>query len=121
MSFTTVLNVRFNTDLGKEFRVPRAGSFMQFDDADRVILSAWLDRAATRGIESALDLTIRPWKIVGLDAAFGIFETNRKRASWLIVRHGSEWVLASCADGFVSDVSSSLAEILELIDNELGG
>lgn len=94
----------------------RVGTFTGLDATDRQILSAWLDRSAATGIDTVLDLAIRPWNIAGASAIFGVFETNRDQASWLIVRYGSGWTLARCADGFISDVSASLPDILRLID-----
>ena len=108
--------VRSNTRWNGDFWVMRVGTFTGLDATDRQILSAWLDRSAATGIDTVLDLAIRPWNIAGASAIFGVFETNRDQASWLIVRYGSGWTLARCADGFISDVSASLPDILRLID-----
>ena len=89
------------------------------DVTDRRILSAWLDQAGTDGIDTVLDLGVRPWNIAGAGAIFGVFETHRDQASWLIVQYGPGWILARCADGFISEMSVSLADILRLIDTDL--
>ncbi len=97
----------------------RAGTFTGLGPTDRRLLAAWLDRAADTGIDTVLDLASRPWNITGSSAIVGVFETNREHASWLIVRYGSGWTLARCADGFISDVSATLPDILRIIDAEL--
>ena len=112
-------DVRFTTRWGEETSVPRAGLFTGLGATDRRLLEAWLGRAADAGIDTVLDLAIRPWNITGASAIFGVFETSRDQASWLIVRYGSVWTLARCADGFISDVSASLPDILSIIDAEL--
>ena len=57
-----------------------------------------------------------PWGVSGAGAIVGVFAGGDDRASWLIVGHGSGWTLARCADGFVSDVMTSLPAVLALID-----
>ncbi len=39
----------------------------------------WLDDAGTRGIDAAMDLSVRPWGIAGAGAIVGVFEAGRKR------------------------------------------
>ncbi len=67
------------------------------------------------------NLSVRPWGISGVGAIIGVFDTGADRASWLIVGHGSGWTLARCQDGFVSDVITSLAGVLALIDAARAG
>jgi hypothetical protein len=116
MSFALTNGVRFTTSGGEEAWVPGSPTFAGLDEDDQQILSAWLDRAGARGIDAALDLSVRPWGVSGVGAIIGVFGAGEDRASWLIVGHGPGWTLARCADGFVSDVMSSLPAILALID-----
>ncbi|HEY4042230.1 MAG TPA: hypothetical protein VGM32_10380 [Rhodopila sp.] len=116
MNFAGFDGVRFTTGRGEETWVPGAQTFAGLEQADRKALSDWLDRAGARGIDAAMDLSVRPWGITGAGAVVGIFEAGKDRASWLVVRHGSGWTLARCVDGFVSDVMASLPAILALID-----
>jgi hypothetical protein len=118
MTFAVISDVRFNAGLGEATWVLPAGTFNGLDVADRQVLSDWLDCA--RGIDAVTDLTVRPWNIAGPRAILGVFETDRDQASWLIVRDGSGWTLARCADGLVSEVLDSLADILGLIDEQRG-
>ena len=89
------------------------------DPADQRILASWLNHSSTNRIDTILDLTIRPWNIVGASAILGVFEVKRNHASWLIVKLDSGWTLARCADGFISDVSASLPDILSIIYAEM--
>jgi hypothetical protein len=107
--------VRFTAG-GEETRVPAPPTFTGLNDADCHILSAWLDRAGTLGIDAAVDLSVRPWGVSGVGAIIGVFDAGQDRASWLIVGHGSGWTLARCVDGFISDVTNSLPAVLALID-----
>ncbi len=91
----------------------------KLDEADVRLLGGWLDHAGTSGIDAVLDLAVRPWNIVGADAILGVFESDKNQASWLIVRGVSGWTVARCSDGFVSDVSICLADILSLIDADV--
>ena len=116
MSFAVKDGVRFTAGRGKETWVPAARTFAGLDDADRRILAGWLDRAGARGIEVALDLSMRPWNIAGVQAIVGVFEAGRNSASWLLVRSSAGWMMARCDDGFVSDEMISLPAVLALID-----
>ncbi len=84
------------------------------DRAERQALSEWLDTAA--GIDTAMDLGVRPWNIPGATAIIGVFETGSDQASWLVVRCDQGWMLARRTDGYISDVFASLQDILDLID-----
>jgi hypothetical protein len=108
--------IRFTNGGGEESWVPGSPTFTGLDDANRQVLSDWLDRAGVLGIDAALDLSVRPWGVSGAGAIVGVFAGGDDRASWLIVGHGSGWTLARCADGFVSDVMTSLPAVLALID-----
>lgn len=92
------------------------GALTGLDTADRQALSDWLFQAS--GIDSVMDLAVRPWNIPGASSIFGIFETGVNQASWLIVRYGSGWTLVRSKDGFVSDVMASMPEILKLLDQQ---
>jgi hypothetical protein len=86
------------------------------DEAECRTLSEWLEVACTRGIDTVMDLSVREWNVAGAAAIVGVFETDKNRASWLVVRDGSRWSLARCCDGCVSGESKSLAHVLALID-----
>jgi len=116
MNFAAKSDVRFNAGRGEATWVLPAGTFTGLDTADRQALSDWLDNAV--GIDTIMDLAVRPWNIAGAVAIFGVFEIKKDQASWLIVRCGSGWLLARCVDGFVSDVSESLVDILSLVDQQ---
>lgn len=118
MTFAVKSDVHFNPGRDEAFWMLRAGALTGLDSADRQALSDWLDSAS--GIDTVVDFAVRPWNIAGASVIFGIFEDNKDKASWLVVRHGSAWTLARCADGFISDVSASLPDILDLIDEYRG-
>lgn len=118
MSFAVNSGVRFNAGPPEETLVLPTAIFPQLDIADRSVLLDWLDHAEEHGIDTVMDLAVRPWNIVGVDVVIGVFEIGKSQASWLVVRHGSGWALARCDDGFVSDVAASLAGILAMIDAE---
>jgi hypothetical protein len=116
MSFAVRSDVRFNAGGGEAIWVVRARSFTGLDTFDRQALSDWLDNA--NGIDTVMDLAERPWNIPGASIILGVFECDKDQASWLIVRYGSGWTLARCADGFISDVLESLPDILGLLDEQ---
>jgi hypothetical protein len=116
MSVAVKSDVRFNAGGGEATWVLRASRFTGLDIADQQALSDWLDDAA--GIDTVRDLADRPWNIAGASVILGVFENDRDQASWLIVRYGSGWTLARCADGFVSDVFESLPDLFGLIDEQ---
>jgi hypothetical protein len=117
MSFAVIEGVRFTTiGRDKETWVRRAQTYTGLDAADRQALSVWLDYAGARGIDAAVDLSVRPWGIAGAGAIVGVFEAGKEKASWLLLRHSAGWTLARCADGFVSDAMFSLPAVLALID-----
>jgi hypothetical protein len=96
--------------------VAALSTFAGLDDADREALSTWLRGAGARGIDAAMDLSMRPWGVSGTGAIIGVFDAGEDRAAWLIVSQHTGWALARCADGFVSDVMNSLPSALALID-----
>jgi hypothetical protein len=117
MTFAVIEGVR-STATGRveETWVPPAQTYAGLDKADRLVLLDWLDDAGARGIDAAMDLSVRPWGVAGAGAIVGVFEAGREKASWLLLRHWAGWTLARCADGFVSDPMMSLPAILALID-----
>lgn len=119
MTRTAERDIRFVESWGTETPEPQAGTIDGLDSADQRILSAWLDGAAAAGIDTVLDLGVRPWNIAGANVICGVFETNRDQASWLIIRYGPGWTLARCSDGFISDVFASLPDILRIIDADM--
>jgi hypothetical protein len=117
---------RFTVNRREAFRVSQARpfmglAFMGLDKADGQILSDWLEQAEARGIDAAIDLSVRPWHIASAPIIVGIFEKNRSKASWLLVRCPAGWMLAGCSNGSISDVSSRLTDILALIGDEPRG
>jgi hypothetical protein len=119
MTIAVKPDVPFNASWAEGTWDWRASSFAGLAEADKQVLLAWQDRAEAAGIDTVLDLAVRPWNIAGAGAIFGVFEFDKDQASWLIVRYGFGWTLARCSDGFVSDVSASLPDILSLIDADL--
>jgi hypothetical protein len=118
MGFAIASDVRFITGEGEATWVLPAGTFTGLEPADRRSLSDWLDDAD--GIDTVTDFSVRPWNVSGTSTILGVFETGKAQASWLIARYGSGWLAVRCADGFVSDVSVSLPDILGLIDQQRG-
>lgn len=116
MSFAVNVGVLFNAGPPKETLVLPTAVFPQLNTAERSVLLDWLEHAGARGIDTVIDLAVRPWKVVGADVVLGVFETGHAQASWLIVRYESGWAFGRCDDGFVSDVFTSLGDILALID-----
>jgi hypothetical protein len=116
MTFAVTSEVRFNAGQAEATWVLPTGSFTGLDTVDRQALSDWLD--ATTGIDTVMDLTARPWNVAGAGVILGVFETDKQQASWLIVRYSDGWTLARCADGFVSDVSNNLPDLLRMIDGQ---
>jgi hypothetical protein len=120
MSSAVSSSVHFTNGGGGETWVPGSPTFTGLDVADRKVLSDWLDRAGVRGIDAAMDLSVRPWGVSDVGAIIGVFGAGDDRASWLIVGHRAGWTLARCSDGFVSDVMTSLPAVLALIDADRG-
>jgi hypothetical protein len=118
MSFAATASVRFTAGRGEGTWVPGTGTFAGLDDADRMVLADWLDRAGVRGIDLAMDFSSRPWNVSGVRAIVGVFEAGHAQASWLLVRSSSGWMLARCSDGFVSNETNLLPAILALIDTQ---
>jgi hypothetical protein len=96
--------------------VAGSSTFAGLDDADQQILADWLARAGGRGIDAAMDLSVRPWGVSGAGVIIGVFVAGEDCASWLIVGHNAGWTLARCGDGFISDIMTSLPAVLALID-----
>jgi hypothetical protein len=116
MSFAAIEDIRFITIGRGEETWVRAHTYAGLDEAERQALSDWLDYAGARGIDAAMDLSVRPWGVAGAGAIVGVFEAGKEKASWLLLRHEAGWTLARCADGFVSDAMFSLSATLALID-----
>jgi hypothetical protein len=110
---------RFTVDRREASRVSQAHLCTRLNGADGRVLSDWLEQAEARGIDAAIDLSVRPWNIAGIRIIVGIFERDRSEASWLIVGCPAGWLLAGCASGFVSDVSAALCDILALISDDV--
>ncbi|HBK06620.1 MAG TPA: hypothetical protein DDZ81_12255 [Acetobacteraceae bacterium] len=81
---------------------------------EQVLLADWLSR--TLHVDAVIDFSDRPWNIDGAGPVFGVFRKCNENASWLIVRSGTEWGLASCDDGSVSQASMSLTDVLASIE-----
>jgi hypothetical protein len=111
----------FTANRREASRVSQAQLHTRLGKADGAILTDWLERAEGRGIDDAIDLSVRPWNIDGACVIVGIFERNQPEASWLIVQCSAGWMLADCADGSVSEVSVALSDILALIGDDPRG
>jgi hypothetical protein len=116
-----VAAARFTANRREASRVSQTRSFMGLDGADGQILSDWLEQAQTRGIDTAIDLSVRPWNVAGVQIIVGIFERDRSKASWLIVHCPAGWMLAGCSDGSISEVLAALSDVLALIGDQLPG
>ncbi len=116
MSFAASNGVGFTVGEYEGTWVAGSSTFAGLDDADQQILSEWLARAGARGIDAAIDLSVRPWGVHDAGVIIGVFDAGEDRASWLIVGHNAGWTLARCGDGFISDVMTSLPAVLALID-----
>jgi ABC-type uncharacterized transport system permease subunit len=116
MRFAASSSVGFIAGGNEGIWVAGSSVFAGLDDGDREVLSHWLARAGFRGIDAAIDLSVRPWGVSGAGVIIGVFDAGEDRASWLIVGHHAEWTLARCCDGLISDVMTSLPAALALID-----
>lgn len=114
MTFAVNSNVRFKVGRSGATWVLPEGTFTGLNATDRQTLSDWLDMAS--GIDTVVDLAARPWNIPGTTAILGVFEADSKEASWLIARCAEGWMLTRRLDGFISGVSTSLSDILTMID-----
>jgi hypothetical protein len=111
--------VRFTAGERQETRMLRAKTFKGLGKTDRKVLTDWLARAGAGEIDTVIDLSGRPWNVANASLIVGVYETDKADASWLIVRDGTSWALARCADGFISDGSMSLSDILALISRDI--
>jgi hypothetical protein len=110
---------RFTVNRREASRVSQACSFTELESADGQILSDWLEQARARGIDTAIDMSVRPWNVVGVRIVVGIFERDRLEATWLIVHCPAGWMLAGCSDGSISEVLAALSDVLALIGDQL--
>jgi hypothetical protein len=67
------------------------------------------------GIESAEDLTSRPWPCPIAGTVIGVFQAGAAAARWLVIGHNGAWAVACCAENVVSRTFHSLAEALSAI------
>jgi hypothetical protein len=95
--------------------MPRSATFAALDPANRRVLFDWLGDPAAAHIDTAIDMSLRPWNVAGAVNVIGIFEPGRTAASWLVVQDASGWFLLTCATGAVSETCPALADVLELI------
>ncbi len=95
--------------------MPRSATFTSLDPADRRVLFDWLGDPAAGRIDTAIDMSLRPWNVAGALRVIGIFEPGRAAASWLIVQDASGWFLLTCAGGAMSETCPALADVLALI------
>ena len=119
MAFALAGVVRINAREGGATLALPAGTFTGLDIADRQVLADWLQDVD--GIDTVMDFFPRRWNVAGARGILGVFETGKQTATWLIVRHGSGWVLLRCQDSFVSNLTIGLVDILRLIDGQRGG
>jgi hypothetical protein len=115
VSFALQSNDRSGACRGESSRVVQAAKLTGLEAADHRVLADWLD-SAEGAFDTVVDRAARRWRIDGARAIIGVFERGKPHASWLMVRGHAGWVVARCEDGFISDVSTALPEILELID-----
>jgi hypothetical protein len=92
------------------------GTFVELDLAERQVLTDWLARARSFGIDAAIDMKDRDWKAMTGCCIIGVFADGGTVAAWLVVGHDGDWVLANCASGFVSHPAQSLAAVLAMIE-----
>jgi hypothetical protein len=116
MTFAVPADVRFTADWGEATLALPAGTFNGLDTADRQVLLDWLDDA--EGIDTVMDFSVRPWNVAGARGIFGVFEAGKEQATWLILWDHFGWMLLHCSDSFVSDLTISLVDILDLIDEQ---
>ncbi len=81
---------------------------------EQAILDDWMSR--TCQVDAVVDLSDRSWNIGIVGPILGIFRDGCDRASWLIVRSGTDWGLADCEDYSVSVAHASLPDVLASID-----
>ena len=112
--------IRFDGPWDKGNRTVPDNAFVGLEPLDRHTLLAWLKRAGPLGIDAVIDLTARPWTLIGTPIVLGVFERCNDHAIWLIVESGG-WLAVRCRDGFIPPTSKSLMHVLGHIETNIRG
>jgi hypothetical protein len=95
---------------------PRScATFPALSPGERAYLLDWRRAAKAFGIDAVEDMIERPWPCPVADVILGIFRSGDEQASWLVIGHNGQWVVACCAEGTVSPTVGSLADALSLV------
>jgi hypothetical protein len=90
-------------------------TFLSLSPDERTCLLRWCGAAEAIGIDAVEDMKLRRWPCPTAEVVVGVFRRGDELASWLVIGHGAQWVIACCADGTISPAVGSLAEALSLI------
>ena len=112
--------IRFDGPWDKGNRTVPDNAFVGLEPLDRHTLLAWLKRAGPLGIDAVIDLTARPWTLIGTPIVLGVFERCNDHATWLIIESGG-WLAVRCRDGFIPSTSTSLRHVLGHIETNIRG
>jgi hypothetical protein len=89
-----------------------APSFTGLNTGELRYLRYWQTLARAAGIDAVEDLSSRLWPCLVDGVVLGVYRTGQLEASWLVIRHNGEWVVASCEDLTVSIPATSFDEAL---------
>jgi hypothetical protein len=89
-----------------------APSFTGLSTSELRYLRYWQTSARAAGIDAVEDLSSRLWPCLISGVVLGVYRAGQPEASWLVIRHNAEWVVASCEDLTVSVPADSLEEAL---------
>lgn len=92
-----------------------APSFTGLSTRELRYLRYWQTAARAVGIDAVEDLSSRMWPCMVSGIVLGVYRTGETDASWLVIRHNAEWVVASCDDLTVSVTVASFEEALHLL------
>lgn len=90
-------------------------AFAGLTAAERRCLQDWRVAALSIGVDAVEDLSGRRWPCAIDSVVIGVFQAGEREASWLVVKHDDQWVVASCLDLTVSPAVDSLDAALCLL------
>ena len=105
--------------------IATAPSFTGLTTNELRSLRHWQTAAQAIGVDAVEDLSSRLWPCLISGVVLGVYRNGQSEASWLVIRHNAEWVVASCEDLTVSVPVTSLDEALNRlhgthVDEDIG-
>ncbi len=95
--------------------IATAPSFTGLTASELRYLRYWQTAVRTTGIDAVEDLSSRMWPCLISGVVLGVYRSGETEASWLVVRHNAEWVVASRDDLSVSVTVATLSDALNLL------